>query len=139
LVLAQNARRRLVSGKVDKMTEERSRLDWLGPPGVTFYSAGMEIIASYQGVDLVVMGHQIITLNTGGSRAPIMQNRINQIAQQLNLPLQIITRRGDWWVRTPTRVYSFVDGTELHLGPGVEEHVTYPESRDDLMVSSSRC
>ena len=111
----------MVPGKVDRMTEERSRLDWLGPPGVTFYSAGMEIIASYQGIDLVVMGNQVITLNAGGSRAPTIQRRINQVARHLDLPLQIITRRGDWWVRTPTRAYPFVDGMELHLGPGREE------------------
>jgi hypothetical protein len=105
------------------MTEERSRLDWLGPPGVTFYSAGMEIVASYQGVDLVVMGHQVITLNAGGSRTPTTQTRINQIARHLDLPLQVITRRGDWMVRTPTRAYPFVDGMELRLGPGMEEPI----------------
>jgi hypothetical protein len=111
----------VVPGKVDRMTEERSRLDWLGPPGVTFYSAGMEITASYQGIDLVVMGNQVITLNAGGSRAPTIQRRINQVARHLDLPLQIITRGGDWLVRTPTRAYPFVDGMELHLGPGREE------------------
>ena len=105
----------MVPGKVDRMTEERSRLDWLGPPGVTFYSAGMEIIASYQGIDLVVVGNQVVTLNTGGSRAPIIQQRINQTARHLDLPLQIIIRRGAWWVRTPTQAYLFVDGMELHL------------------------
>jgi hypothetical protein len=103
------------------MTEERSRLDWLGPPGVTFYSTGTEIIASYQGIDLVVMGNQVVTLNTGGRYTRIMQYRINQIARQLDLPLQIITRGGDWLVRTPTRAYRFVDGMELHLGPGREK------------------
>jgi hypothetical protein len=103
------------------MAEERVRLDWLGPPGVTFYSTGTEIIASYQGLDLVVVGNQVVTLNTGGSRAPTVQRRINQVARQLDLPLQIITRRGEWLVRTPTRAYHFVNGMELHLGPGREE------------------
>ena len=78
----------------------------------------MEIIATFQGLDLVVMGDQVITLNTGGRHTPIMQYRINQIARQLDLPLEIVIRGGEWLVRTPTRAYRFVDGMELQLGPG---------------------
>jgi hypothetical protein len=52
------------------MTEDRVQLDWVGPPGVTFYATGTEIIASSLGVDLVVMGHQVIALTLAAVALP---------------------------------------------------------------------
>jgi hypothetical protein len=60
-----------------------------GPPGTRIYSDGHHLIVDFRDQTIVKVNYVEITLNTGGTKDTIVQNRLNQTARLLHLDYHI--------------------------------------------------
>ena len=64
----------------------------------------------YHATDVVAFDADIITLNSGGWRTATTKSRMNQTANEYNLPFQVFQKKHNWFVTIGSETVEFTDG-----------------------------
>ena len=87
-----------------------ARMDKIGKTATKIRTEGEKTIVRYHATDVVAFDKDTITLNSGGWATRTTMARMNQAANQYDLPFQVFQRKYRWYVTIGTETVDFRDG-----------------------------
>ncbi len=87
-----------------------ARSDKVGKTATKISTISGRTAVKYHATEVVVFDENTVTLNSGGWRTATTKSRMNQTANQFNLPFQVFQKKHNWFVTIGSETVEFRDG-----------------------------
>jgi|SRR3989304_8627330 len=86
------------------------RMNTIGKTATKIRTVGPLTIVRYHETNVVAFNELEICLDSGGYRTRTTKARMNQAANQFNLPYEVFQHKGEWFVKIAGKTVDFRDG-----------------------------